>query len=173
MQELSNGYYRMTAEKYVSNNRNSSIMRVQSALKEMESCSDPFISDILYYLAYDKNGGILYFQDEKRTDYYSSFSSDEGKYTIKTNFMKDKQSSDFKNIGVTDFEIVVHETKHAYDRKKGNTSGNPERAKYTDNGIELGEVWAIQMENRARRLHGRKIRTTYAGKQIPNKYLQK
>ena len=88
MQELSNGYYRMTAEKYVSNNRNSSIMRVQSALKEMESCSDPFISDILYYLAYDKNGGILYFQDEKRTDYYSSFSSDEGKYTIKTNFMK-------------------------------------------------------------------------------------
>ena len=53
---------------------------------------------------------------------------------------------------------------------KGIVSSNPNNAQKVD-GVDLGEIRAVRLENRARRLHHHKIRTIYDGKKINKKYL--
>ena len=120
-------------------------------------------------MAYNKDSSIHYIT--KRTKGTGSkVVVDEGQHITFLDFDNDKKRSDFRVIGLTDFEAMTHEAQHMYDFDKGIISANPNRREYI-NGIDIGELRAVKTENRARRLHHRPIRTKYNGLKIDRKYL--
>lgn len=170
MKKTEKGQYRKTNVKYdIYHNNNSMASRVLLALREMENSDDSEIKNVVSYLAYDKNSENHYISRRTR-GHGSKVSVDEGLHYTFIDFDYDKTLSDFDHIGLTDFEDMTHEAQHMYDYDKGIVSSNPDKSQEID-GVDLGEIRAVRLENRARRLHHRKIRTIYDGKKINKKYL--
>ena len=66
----------------------------------------------------------------------------------------------------TDYEVIGHELKHAYDFQNGIASSDKDA-----NGVEYDEYRAVQFENLIRKEEKRPMRTTYGKHPVPQKYL--
>ena len=69
-------------------------------------------------------------------------------------------------MSFTDYEVLGHELKHAYDFQKGINSSEKDK-----NGVQYDEYKAVQFENYIRKEEKRPMRTTYGEHLLPNEYL--
>ena len=69
-------------------------------------------------------------------------------------------------MSFTDYEVLGHELKHAYDFQEGINS-----SKKDENGVQYDEYKAVQFENLIRKEENRPLRTTYGEHPLPNEYL--
>ena len=86
---------------------------------------------------------------------------------IYLNYEKSAQHSDFKDIGLTYYELIGHELKHAYDIEfyKNNLPKDK-------NDIRPTEYYAVNFENLIRKEEGNKLREKYTIP-IPKEYKNK
>lgn len=90
-----------------------------------------------------------------------------GNTSISLNFEKDnKQAKKQGSETFTDYEVIGHELKHAYDFQNGIASSDKDA-----NGVEYDEYRAVQFENLIRKEEKRPMRTTYGKHPVPQKYL--
>ena len=80
-----------------------------------------------------------------------------------SSYTRTRLTLDYDNkLGFTDYEIIGHELKHAYDIEF-NLNTNKKDA----NGTELDEYWTSNFENLIRKEEGRPQRTKYGRFKIP------
>lgn len=84
------------------------------------------------------------------------------------NYAYDKEQSDFKNIGLTYYELIGHELKHAYDMENHKDSNKRDK-----NGVKYDEYNTVNFENRIRKEEENPERNTYNGYKIPNEIKDK
>lgn len=78
----------------------------------------------------------------------------ERKTEINLNIYEDRKDKDFKDIGLTYYELIGHELKHSYDMQFYKNTNNEKENK-------TSEYHTVNFENLLRKEKGRPIRTRY------------
>lgn len=141
--------------------------RTLNALRKMDNSKDPYIKKV-FDTASDLNSDyehvIRTTREKSHTKAYDSERSDVFiNYEMVNNY---KDYSDFKDVGLTDYELVGHELKHSYNMQFYKTNKKVDN----ESKIEMEEIETVNFENLIRKEEGMLMRTMY-GDDIPNSYL--
>lgn len=145
---------------------NEYMSRILNALRKMEKSKDKRIQKVFSTLSdldsnIDHNIRVVF--NRTSTEPYGY----DGASIIKINFNEDIDNGDFKGIGLTDYELVGHELKHAYDMHFKNNN-----QKTDSKGIRISEYETVNFENLIRKEEDRPLRTSYKYK-IPDELWEK
>ncbi len=117
--------------------------------------------------SYDLSGGLT---GQRSKTCPSDLARHEGRGITTTSLNFEEDNINAKEKGkesFTDYEVVGHELKHAYDYQKGINS-----SKEDENGVQLDEYRAVQFENLIRYEENRPMRTTYGFFSLLKEYLK-
>ncbi len=160
------GYVKASNQKVVLSKKSNNIMRrTLLALRALDNSKDPIIKKVFD----EVNNSKEYVHEFRIAKDDDNPNNTRGISCVASETTLDldgaKKASDFKDIGISDTEVVGHEVKQGYDQMKFiKRSG-------TINGIDEDEVWASVFENRIRKESGHKLRKFYGGKKILSRYL--
>jgi RHS repeat-associated protein len=141
--------------------------RTLQALRKMENSKNEEIKKV-FDLVSNMESGIEH-NIHAGTEGKGSHTHSEGRgsTTISLNFEEDnKRAKEHGSESFTDYEVVGHELKHAYDFQKGISSSEEDV-----NGVQYDEYRAVQFENLIRKEEKRPMRTTYGKHIVPKQYL--
>lgn len=143
--------------------------RTLMALRKMDNSNNPTIKKVFDTVS--NVNDIYEHKITKKGKINHATSDDSGGSIIYLNFgLVDnyKSSVDFRDVGLTDYELLGHELKHSYNMEfyKTKTGNDPK------SGIEIEEIETVNFENLIRKEEGMPKRTKY-GSNIPKEYLEK
>ena len=147
---------------------NSYMNRTLQALRKMENSKNEEIKKVFDAVSNMDSGfeHNIHADTEGKGSY--THSEDRGNTSISLNFEKDnKRAKKQGSESFTDYEVIGHELKHAYDFQNGIASSEKDA-----NGIEYDEYRAVQFENLIRKEEKRPMRTTYGKYPVPKEYLK-
>lgn len=141
-------------------NMDNNMRNVLNALIEMSKVSNSDVQEV--YNTLTNVHDIKHIHDIKVSTFEASHTSPNGnKTTTYLNYDASKNGSDFKDCGLTFFQLVAHELKHAYDAQVGIATRDEKVA-----GINVDEFSTVYFENLVR--PAQKQRKTYGGVSIFN-----
>lgn len=146
--------------KIVSPEKGSHMYRTLCALNKMNSSPNSIIQKVFLTLS-DMDSGIEHNISETNSGSVTRPIEDNGTSITKINYKDvdevDTEKGDFKDVGITDYELIGHELKHAYDIQfKMNDRGKDKKT-----GIKISEYETVNFENLIREEEGRQLRTRY------------
>ena len=147
--------------------KNSYMLRTLQALRKMENSQNETIKEVFNVVS-DIDGGKEHNIHAGLTG-KGSFTRHEGRgiTTTSLNFEEDnKNIKENENESFTDYEVIGHELKHAYDYQIEKNSSEED-----ENGVQYDEYRAVQFENLIRNEENRPMRTTYGTHPLPKEYL--
>lgn len=153
------GYVKASNQKVVLSKKSNNIMRrTLLALRALDNSKDPIVKKVFD----EVNNSKEYVHEFRIAKDDDDPNNTRGISCVASETTLDldgaKKASDFKDIGISDTEVVGHEVKHGYDQMNYINRNN-----YV-NDIKEDEIWASVFENRIRKESGHKLRKFYGGK---------
>jgi len=147
--------------------RNGNMQRTLLALRKMENSKDPTVHKVFKTLS-NLNSGVehrISITNKKSKTVPNGCLGDSNIMLNYDDVDNSYKYGDFEGIGLTDYELVGHELKHAYDYQ----FFKPEKGVDENTGIDVSEYEAVNFENLIRTEEDRPQRMKYT-KEIPDEY---
>ena len=164
-----NGNWQITGSKVNVPSSATHMYRTLMALRKIDNSNNPTIKKVFDTVS-DVNDDYEH-QITKNGVINHAKSVDSGESNIFLNFRlvdNYKSSVDFRDVGLTDYELLGHELKHSYNKEFYKTK----KGKDPQSGIKMEEIETVNFENLIRKEEGMPKRTKY-GNDIPKEYLEK
>jgi RHS repeat-associated protein len=144
--------------------------RTLMALRKMDNSNNPTIKKV-FDMVSDVNDGYEHKITKKGEINHATADDSRGSniylnYRLVDNY---KSSVDFRDVGLTDYELLGHELKHSYNMEFYKTK----KGKDPQSGIKMEEIETVNFENLIRTEEENPKRTKYGGNDIPKEYLEK